>query len=72
MTGGKREGAGRPRSPDPANILVTIKLTQSQHKLWKKVGAGPWVKSLLNELNGGDLCLPSTQSESSMKKSTAT
>ena len=47
MKGGKREGAGRPPSTDPANKLVTVKLTQSQYKKWVEIGASRWLKRML-------------------------
>ena len=47
--GGKREGAGRPIEINPANKMVTAKLTQAQYKTWVELGAGRWLKRLLDE-----------------------
>ena len=49
MTGGKREGAGRPVSINPASKMITAKLTQEQHRRWVELGASRWLKRLLNE-----------------------
>lgn len=47
--GGKREGAGRPPSEDPANKMISVKLTQKQYKSWVDIGSSRWLKRLLDE-----------------------
>jgi hypothetical protein len=47
--GGKREGAGRPKSDNPASKLITFKATPEQHATWNELGGSRWVKRLLNE-----------------------
>jgi hypothetical protein len=48
MTGGKREGAGRPPSPNPANVNVHIKMTAQQHRQFLDLGGSRWVKRLID------------------------
>jgi hypothetical protein len=49
MTGGKREGAGRPPSTDPATKLVTVKMTPRQHEQFLLLGGSRWLKRLIDE-----------------------
>lgn len=49
MKGGKREGAGRPVSTDPANNSVKARLTDQQHAKWKELGGSRWLKRMLDE-----------------------
>jgi len=49
MKAGKREGAGRPPSADPATKLVTVKMTIRQHKQFLELGGSRWVKRLIDE-----------------------
>ena len=48
MKGGKREGAGRPSSPNPANKRIAVKVTPAQHKVFLALGGSKWLKSLLD------------------------
>ena len=50
MKGGKREGAGRPSSTDPATKLVTVKMTPKQHAKFLELGGSRWVKRLIDAL----------------------
>lgn len=56
MKGGKREGAGRPTSSNPATKLVTIKMTPQEHQAFLERGGSRWVKRML-----------ATQGEAKMK-----
>jgi hypothetical protein len=47
--GGKREGAGRKPSPNPATKLATIKMTPRQHARFIELGGSRWVKSLIDK-----------------------
>ena len=47
MTGGKRIGAGRPPSADPATKLVTVKMTPTQHAKFMELGGSRWLKRML-------------------------
>lgn len=47
--GGKREGAGRKPSLNPATKLVTFKATPAEHKLWLELGGSRWVKRKMRE-----------------------
>jgi len=47
MKGGKREGAGRPQSPDPASKRIAVKVTPEQHNRFIELGASKWLKALL-------------------------
>lgn len=40
---------GRPASLDPANKLITIKVTQLQHHKFLELGGSRWVKRQLDE-----------------------
>jgi hypothetical protein len=51
MTGGKREGAGRPPAVNPANKMISVKLTQEQYRRWVEIGASRWLKRMLNDLS---------------------
>jgi hypothetical protein len=48
MTGGKREGAGRPPATNPAIKRIAVKVTQAQHKRFIELGASKWLKALLD------------------------
>lgn len=58
MIGGKREGAGRPPSTDPANKLVTVKMTERQHQKFLAIGGSRWLKRMLESApkNAKDHC----------------
>jgi hypothetical protein len=47
MTGGKRDGAGRPPSANPATKLVTVKMTPAQHQKFLEIGGSRWLKRML-------------------------
>jgi len=47
MKGGKREGAGRKPSADPANQPVLLKLTKSEKAAWEALGATRWLRPYL-------------------------
>jgi hypothetical protein len=49
MKGGKRKGAGRKPSLNPASKLVTMKVTPEQHKKFLALGGSRWVKRLIDE-----------------------
>ena len=49
MKGGKREGAGRKPSADPATKMATMKLTPTQHAKYLELGGSRWVKRLISE-----------------------
>jgi len=48
MNGGKRPGAGRPPSPNPAVKRIAVKVTPEQHKRFHHLGGSKWLKDLLN------------------------
>lgn len=50
MKGGKREGAGRKPSADPATKMATMKLTPTQHAKYLELGGSRWVKRLIDGL----------------------
>jgi hypothetical protein len=52
--GGKREGAGRKPSPNPATKLATIKMTPRQHARFIELGGSRWVKRLIDETRSPD------------------
>lgn len=47
MTGGKREGAGRP--PAPPTVVVRIRLSPAQHAAYIERGAEIWLKRVLSD-----------------------
>ena len=49
MTGGKREGAGRPPSANPAVKRIAVKVTPQQHQAFLDLGASKWLKALLDK-----------------------
>jgi hypothetical protein len=49
VKGGKREGAGRPSSPDPARHTVKARLTDVQYAKWQELGGSKWVKRMIEE-----------------------
>lgn len=49
MMGGKRDGAGRPVSTNPADKMISVKLTQEQYRKWVEVGASRWLKRMLDD-----------------------
>lgn len=49
MKGGKRPGAGRPPSANPATKLATIKFTTTQHARFLELGGSRWVKIMLDQ-----------------------
>ena len=50
MKGGKREGAGRKPSVDPASKMTTMRLTPTQHAKYRELGGSRWVKRLIDGL----------------------
>ncbi len=48
MKGGKREGAGRKPSADPASKMTTMRLTPTQHAKYLELGGSRWVKRLID------------------------
>lgn len=50
MKGGKRTGAGRPPSPNPAVKRIAVKVTPEQHKKFLALGASKWLKRLLDNM----------------------
>ena len=51
--GGKREGAGRKPSADPASKMATIRLTPTQHAKFLELGGSRWVKLQVPRHLGG-------------------
>jgi hypothetical protein len=49
MKGGKREGAGRPPSDNPAKHIVKARLTDEQKAKWDELGGSRWAKRMLDE-----------------------
>lgn len=49
MKGGKREGAGRKPSTDPAIKMISVKLTQAQYAKWVEIGASRWLKRMIEK-----------------------
>ena len=46
--GGPGRGQGRKPSPNPANKLVTVKMTPEQHTRFIELGGSRWVKRLID------------------------
>lgn len=42
--------AGRPKSTNPANKPILVRLTQEQHRQYLELGGARWLKRMLNEL----------------------
>ena len=47
--GGKREGAGRPRTLNPPDKQIKVLVTEEQHRQFLDLGGSRWLKRLLNE-----------------------
>lgn len=45
--GGKREGAGRPYTLNPATRLINIRVTDEQHAQYMALGGSKWLKDTL-------------------------
>ena len=41
--------AGRPKSTNPANKPILVRLTQEQHRQYLEIGGARWLKRLLDE-----------------------
>ena len=48
VRGGKREGAGRKPSKNPAKKAVSIKMTIDQHKKFLLLGGSKWIKKIID------------------------
>jgi hypothetical protein len=62
MTGGKREGAGRPPSDNPARHTVKVRLTDEQYVRWQELGGSKWVKRQIDESEKKDCTSKKTPS----------
>lgn len=49
MKGGKREGAGRPPTANPARHTVKTRLTDEQYIKWQELGGSKWIKRQIDE-----------------------
>lgn len=50
MKGGKREGAGRPVTLNPASVKVQVWMTEEQRFRFMRIGGSRWLKRTLDEL----------------------
>ena len=46
--------AGRPKSTNPANKPILVRLTQEQHRQYLEIGGARWLKRLLNDAMAAD------------------
>ena len=58
--GGARQGAGQPRKPADQSVSVrfSLALTPAEADEYRRRGAGPWVRRMLQQPLTGELDVP--------------